>query len=385
MENFILYLFVTVSILFIYNYFIYPLFIIALSKIMTNHHHNRIKENDNLPSISFIIAAYNEEIVIKDKIINTLSLDYPPDKTQIIIVSDGSSDSTPNIVETFSKNGVISLHEPERNGKSAALNRGVEISTGEIIVFSDANNDFSKNSIKQLVKHFSDPNIGAVTGAKHIYDNDERQSAAGDGLYWKYESKIKEAESMIGSITGAEGEIFAVRKIMYKPINSSVINDDAAITFDIIRSGYRVIYEKEAKAYEEASKDLIDDFNVKVRMTAGGFQTLSLQKEYLFPPMSWFSFTFISHKILRWLTPVFLVIIFTSPLYLIGRIDMKIIFLLQILFYGISLFGWLNRNKSLHKLIYIPMYFTVMNIALFVGFLRFLNNNTKTIWKKADR
>ena len=372
-------------ILFIYNYFIYPVVVIFVSKFKKDIHVNTISNICDFPTVSFIIAAYNEEKVISDKIKNTLSLDYPSDKFQIIVVSDGSNDKTVSIIKKFQGQGVISLHNDARNGKSAALNRGVEISTGEIIVFSDANNDFSNDAIKQLTKHFNDPVIGAVTGAKHIYDSDDRQSAVGDGLYWKYESKIKEAESTLGSITGAEGEILAVRASLFEPLDKKVINDDAEITFNLVKSGYRVIYEKEAKAYEQASHDLLDDFNVKVRMTAGGYQTLSLQRAFLFPPRSWYTFSFLSHKLLRWLAPHFMLVIFITPLFLLHRIDMLILFICQIMFYTLSLVAWFNRKKNLHKLLYIPMYFTVMNIALFWGFVRYFNKNTKSIWKKAER
>lgn len=384
MEDVLLLVFYFSFSLFIYNYFIYPAAIIAISKFKNNTHVKNISD-DTLPSVSFIIAAYNEGTVISDKILNTLSLDYPREIFQIIVVSDGSNDETKSIVESFKKSDVLSLHNAARNGKSAALNRGVEIAKGEIIVFSDANNDFSINSIRQLVKHFNDPIIGAVTGAKHIYDNNDREAAKGDGFYWKYESKIKKAESDVGSITGAEGEILAVRKCLYIPIEKSVINDDAAITFSLIKAGYRVIYEGDAKAYEQASINLLDDFNVKVRMTAGGFQTLSIEKGFLFPPRNWFSFTFISHKILRWFAPHFLIVMLLLPILLLHRIEMIVFVLLQTLFYIVALVGWLNRNKNLHSLIYVPMYFTVMNIALFTGFIRFINNNTKEIWKKAER
>lgn len=372
-------------ILFIYNYFIYPAVVIFVSKHKKDIHLNTISDVCDFPTVSFIIAAYNEEKVISDKIKNTLSLDYPSDKFQVIVVSDGSNDKTVSIIKEFREQGVVSLHDDARNGKSAALNRGVEISTGEIIVFSDANNDFSNGAIKQLTKHFNDPVIGAVTGAKHIYDSDDRQSAVGDGLYWKYESRIKEAESTLGSITGAEGEILAVRASLFEPLDKKVINDDAEITFNLIKSGYRVIYEKEAKAYEQASHDLLDDFNVKVRMTAGGYQTLSLQRAFLFPPRSWYTFSFLSHKLLRWLAPHFMLVIFITPLFLLHRVDMLILFICQILFYTASLVAWFNRKKNLHKLLYIPMYFTVMNIALFWGFIRYFNKNTKSIWKKAER
>lgn len=385
MESLIVFIIYLAVSLFIYNYFIYPLAIIFLSKLRVDPHLENISEFSDYPKVSFIIAAYNEELVIKQKITNTLSLEYPKDKFEIIIVSDGSDDSTPDIVREYSSEGIIGLHQSARQGKSAALNRAVECSSGEIIVFSDANNDFSIDSVKMLIKHFSDESIGAVTGAKHIYESNDRQAASGDGLYWKYESSIKQAESSLGSITGADGEILALRKEMFKPIDQSKINDDAAITFDIIKSGYRMIYEKEAKAYEEASKDLIEDFNVKVRMTAGGFQTLSFEKDYLFPPTNWFSFTFISHKVLRWLAPHFLIVMLLLPVLVLYRPEMLVFFLLQISFYSLSLYGWLNRTKKLHSLFYIPMYFSSMNLALFYGFLRYINKNTDTIWKKAER
>ncbi len=371
--------------LFLYNYLFYPVFIISLSRWFKKDTRVKMLEDNELPAVSFIIAAYNEEKVIAKKIENTLAIDYPKDIFQIIVVSDGSSDDTNKIVSGYSEQSVIGLHEDERKGKSAALNRGVELSTGEIIIFSDANNDFSRDSVRELVKHFSDKNIGAVTGAKHIYDSSDRQSSKGDGLYWKYESKIKQAESDLGSITGAEGEILAIRKSLFKPIDVNLINDDAAITFSVIKSGHRIIYEKNAKAFEEASKDLIDDFNVKVRMAAGAFQTLTIEKKYIFPPKNWFSFTFISHKVLRWFAPYFLLLMFFLPILKLERIDMLIFFVLQVIFYVISLYAWLNRDKKLNTLLYVPMYFTVMNLALLRGGIRFLSKNTQSIWKKAER
>jgi len=384
MESVLIFLLLSAIAFFTYNYFIYPAAIIMVSKILKSE--NEIKNQDIVyPSVSIIIAAYNEEKVILQKIKNTLSLDYPCDKLQVIVVSDGSDDNTQEIVNKFSSDEFLSLHQKERNGKSAALNRGVEVASGDILVFSDANNDFCSDAIQQLIKHFDNPETGAVSGAKHIYANDKRQAATGDGLYWRYESKIKQAESDLGSITGAEGEILALRKNLFKPIDRKKINDDAAITFDVIKSGYRVLYEKNAKAYEEASKNLIEDYNVKVRMTAGGYQTVSYEKKYLFPPLNWFSFTFISHKLLRWLAPHFLLIIFIVPAILIYRKEMLFLFLIQVIFYSISFFGWLNRDKKLPGFIYIPMYFTIMNIALFWGFIRYMKKETASIWTKADR
>ncbi len=337
-------------------------------------------------SISFVIAAYNEEKVIAEKIRNTLQLDYPKELVEIIVVSDGSNDDTADIVKSFATSGVIGLHEATRKGKSAALNRALEKLTGEIIVFSDANNDFSNNAIRELVKHFSNTQIGAVTGAKRIYENTDRESAVGDGLYWKYEAFIKKAESTLGSITAAEGEILAVRSDLMKPINPDNINDDAAITFDLVKRGYRVLYEESAVSLEQASADLIDDYNVKVRMTAGGYQTIINEFAFLFPPRSWFAFTFFSHKILRWLTPHFMLLIFVLNLFLLDQLFFLILFISQIVFYTLSILGWfMRKNGAIPTIFYIPMYFSYMNAALFMGFIAYLKRSQGVNWAKASR
>lgn len=370
--------------LFSYNYFGYPLFVIWLSKRNFDPHTDLEINKKEAPSVSFIIAAYNEEKVIEQKIINTLELNYPEDKIQIIIVSDGSDDSTPNIVAKYPE--IKGMHVAKRGGKSAALNRAMTEADGEIIVFSDANNDFGRDAIYQLVKHFSDKSIGAVTGAKRIYANADRQSSSGDGLYWKYESMIKQAESSLGSITAAEGEILAVRRSLYQPIDSFKVNDDAAITFDLIKSGYRVLYESKAEAFEQASIDLMDDFNVKVRMTFGGFQTMSLEKNNIFPPKNWFAFTFLSHKVLRWFAPHFLILIFFCSLALSNILLINIFFWAQIAFYLTAFLGWINRtNNSLPNWVYIPTYFTCMNTALFYGFINYMKDSSNVKWKKAER
>ena len=339
--------------LFVYNYLIYPLVIILVSKLRADSHSLHVTKQNVLPSVSLIIAAYNEEKVIEKKILNTLMLVYPPELLEVIVVSDGSDDMTKKIVENFLDKKVISIHQPVRKGKSAALNRAVEYSTGEILVFSDANNDFSHDVIMHLVKHFNDEKVGAVTGAKKIYVSDSREASKGDGLYWKYESAIKKAESKLGSITAAEGEVLAVRRSIFKPIDPTLINDDAAVTFNIVKSGYRVLYEIDAIAYEQASKDLIDDINVKIRMTSGGFQTVSKEKSFLFPPKSWFAFSFISHKLLRWLAPHFMILILSLSIISSSNSLIKAFLVAQILFYLIALYGWKNRKSTLPTWIYI--------------------------------
>ena len=371
--------------LFVYNYFIYPVIIILFSKSKKNLHLIFELEENEVPFVSLIIAAYNEEKVIEAKIQNSLKLDYPEKLFELIVVSDGSDDSTPEIVKKYSDQGVVNLHSPERKGKSAALNRAAEHARGDILVFSDANNDFSDDAIKHLVKHFNDEKVGAVTGAKKIYQNNSREASKGDGLYWNYESAIKKAESHLGSITAAEGEILAVRKSTFKSIDPTLINDDAAITFDLVKSGYRVLYEANAIAYEQASIDLVDDINVKIRMTSGGFQTISREKKFLFPPRSWFAFSFISHKVLRWLAPHLLILIFFLSIISLDNTLVKGFLFLQILFYLISIYGWFIRKAYLPGWVYIPMYFSVMNVALFLGFIRYFNKSQGVNWTKAKR
>ena len=377
--------FLVSSLLFLINYFIYPLVVIVLAQFKKTPKHN-IEDQEFTKTVSFIVAAYNEEAVIEDKIKNCLEIDYPQDLLEFIIVSDGSDDTTPEIVKKYQNKGITSLHENQRRGKSNALNRAVDVAKGEIVVFSDANNDYAKDSIKQLVASFSDAKVGCVTGSKKIYASSDRQSSKGDGLYWKYESKIKLAESTLGSITAADGEILALRKDLFEPINPKLINDDAAVTVNILRKGYRVIYNPDAVAYEEASKDLVDDFFVKVRMTTGGFQTIVTEFLFLLNPFKLYSWAFLTHKVLRWLVPYFLILIALSNIMLLEYSLMRFLLVGQIVFYLLAFTGWMKRsNTEMPTLLYIPMYFVVMNIALFWGSIKYFLGNKTVNWRKASR
>lgn len=346
-------------------------------------------DNNHLPTVSFIVAAYNEEKVIREKILNDLALDYPKMKLELIIVSDGSSDSTPSIVEEFRQDGVISLHKPEREGKIAALNRAVLVAKNEILVFSDANSLFNKNAINKLVRHFSDSSIGGVCGRKAIIDNELRVASKGDYLYWLYESSLKQAESKLGSVPTADGEIFAMRKSLYRPIDRSVINDDTAITLSIIKGQQRVIYDQEAITYEEASLSLKDDFNVKARMVYGGLQMLAEYKKELFPFLSWFGTQFFFHKTLRYFMWLLLFFIYITNAALIGSGTFyTFFFLLQSMFYFFALVGLYQYKTSgrLPLIIYLPYYYCNVNLAAAKGFLFFIKQkNLVDIWKKAKR
>jgi len=372
-----------------YHYFLYPLVIILFSKIKRLKH--KVSEiidinDENLPTVSFIIAAYNEQDVIYNKIKNTLAIDYPKNKIEIIVASHGSDDKTAEIVEGFADDGVKSLHSPIREGKTAALNYAVDVAEGEIIIFSDANNMFSDSAVKYLVRHYTDKTVGGVCGLKSIISDDDRQSSEGDGLYWKYESAIKNAESRCGTITNADGEIFSLRRELYTPMNKNIINDDLELTFDLNNKGYRILYEMKATSSELASISLVDDYFVKVRMVAGSFQALQKYFGQVFFPRTLFSWMFFSHKVLRWVMPLLLIIFLFATIMTVEYTIVYIFLLLQLSFYSLALIGYILLNKShKYKILYIPLYFVMMNFAVGHGFLRYLRKGQSVSWRKASR
>jgi biofilm PGA synthesis N-glycosyltransferase PgaC len=377
-------IFVTSAMLLLYNYVVYPVVIILLARWRGGTHQSvRLLGNGQVPSVALVIAAYNEERVIEGKIHNSLALAYPKGRLRVLVVSDGSTDSTPEIVRRYENDSVALLHRPERRGKTAALNRAVAAVTEDIIVFSDANNAFSIDAVRELVEHFRDPRIGGACGLKKIYRVAERESSQGDGLYWKYESAIKEAESRLGSITTADGEMFAVRRSLYEPVDESVINDDAEITFLLIRKGYRVLYERRAMSYEHASIRIEDDVHVKIRMVSGGFQTVARHWAFLLPPRTWFAFNFLSHKLLRWLAPVFLIMIAGSSAMLFDEPFFFATVILQAVFYALAVVGWLGARRP--PITYGPFYFCAMNLAALRGLWRFVSRTQSTQWRKAER
>src|SRR5258706_6998531 len=374
--------FVSAAVL-VYHYLLYPALVIACASLVRP---KSVPPPATWPPVSFIIAAYNEERVIAGKIRNTIALDYPGHRPEIIVVSDGSNDETESLVRSFAPRGVVSLHESQRRGKTAALNRAVKRAGGDIVVFSDANNDFAPDAISKLVLPFGDPGVGGVCGAKRIKPAAERQSSMGDGLYWRYESAVKCAESRLGTITSADGEIFAVRRHLYRAVPEHIINDDQQITLDLVKQGYRVRYAPDACSYEFASIHIRDDFHVKVRMVAGGFQTLVENAAALFPLRSWFAWAFFSHKTLRWLTPLFLILALVTSAALSAKPLYQAALAAQLTFYGLALAGyWRIGRAKLPATTYIPLYFTTMNLAALCGLFRFLRRSQTVHWRKAQR
>lgn len=343
----------------------------------------------DLPTCTVVIAAYNEEDFIAEKIRNTLSLSYPDDKLKFLIVTDGSNDRTPDIVRQYPQ--IQLMHEPERRGKIAAMHRAVGQVNTDIIVFTDANTILNKDALKNIGRHYFDETTGAVAGEKRIQINDkEDASAAGEGFYWKYESVLKKWDSELYSVVGAAGELFSVRRDLYRPVPGNAILDDFMISMLIAEQGYRIIYEPEAYASETASENVSEELKRKIRIAAGGIQSV-IWTSNLFNIFQYgvLSFQYISHRVLRWtITPFLLILIFILNLLILQTGDpiYTILFTGQALFYILAFLGYIFEKKQIRiKALFIPYYFCVMNYAVLAGLIRYFKNQQGVNWERAKR
>jgi cellulose synthase/poly-beta-1,6-N-acetylglucosamine synthase-like glycosyltransferase len=381
----------------VYTYFGYPILIALLAFFRSQPPpHPR---NGEPQGVTLLIAAYNEEIAIEDKIKNSLSIDYPKERFQILIVTDGSSDRTPQIVETYASRGVELMHQPERRGKMAAINRAIAQTRGEIIVFSDANNFYQPDTIQKLVAPFNDPTVGAVSGAKVIQKGDGSLGES-EGLYWKYESFIKKQESKFASCTSAAGEILALRKDLFEPPPGNVINDDFFLAMQVLRKGYRVSYAPEAKSSERVSQTAQDEIVRRTRINAGRYQAIALARQFLpfkRPVLIW---QIVSHKFMRPLVPFFMIGAFLANLlavllsnnggfWTLGRPFGFIFLALQVGFYALALLGSRVQQRQgqgkLARLLYLPAFLTNSNLAALKGFFRFMRGGEGHLWQRIQR
>lgn len=372
-----------------YTYIGYGLVIFVLSKL--NKHAvaiDAVSDND-LPEVTLLVAAYNEEQCIEDKIANTLKLDYPKDKLSILFVTDGSTDNTPDIVKKF--HAVKLFHDYQRRGKIFAVNRVMEFVTSPIVVFSDANTLLNTGAIRNLVRHYQDPSVGGVAGEKRIFrSSEDNASGSGEGFYWKYESFLKKKDAQVYSIVGAAGELFSIRTALYEQPGENTIIEDFYLSLRVCAKGYRFMYEPEAYAVEAASASVGEEWKRKVRICAGGFQAM-VKLKYLLNPFRFgiLSFQYISHRVLRWtLAPLSLPVLLFTNIWLAITGNGAYAWLLsgQVLFYLLGLAGYWARDKKLSvKGLFVPYYFLVMNLSVYAGFLRYINGKQSVIWEKAQR
>ncbi len=347
----------------------------------------------NLPRIAHIIAAYNEEEFIDQKIINALSLDYPKDKMKVIVVTDGSTDETIDIAERYSE--VLHLHKPDRKGKVSAINRAVRLirEDYDILVFSDANTLINKDAIMHMVRRFVNPRVGGVSGEKVVLSHDEDMvHARGEGLYWKYESWLKKLDSDFYSVAGAAGELFSIRQKLYEDMPENVILDDLYLSLLICKKGFIIPYEPMARSTELPSSSIDDESKRRIRISAGAFQTMAMLPELLnIFSYGKFSFQYISHRVLRWaVCPVALPVIFLLNFIILfqgGSMFYVFTLFTQLMFYALALGGELfsDHKAGMGKLFFIPYYFVFMNISVWKGFTRFINGTQSVNWEKANR
>jgi cellulose synthase/poly-beta-1,6-N-acetylglucosamine synthase-like glycosyltransferase len=364
----------------VYAYLGYPLLAWVVSRLRPRPVHRQPIE----PRVSLVIAAYNEERVIRAKIENTLGLDYPKDLLEVVIVADGSTDGTVDIARGYMADDIVVLHEPGRKGKTSALNRAAVVCTAEILLFSDANTEYRPDVIRHLVRSFADPAVGGVSGRKIILGDAERVATRGETSYWGYESFLKTCESRMGSIVTADGEIFALRASLFEPMPPEIVHDDMYLTLCLVRDGHRVVYDTDAVSGEHASKNLRDEFHLKVRYASAGFQLVARFPRLTLLPTSLFAVQFLSHKVLRWTAPLFLLGLLAASGLAPGSIY-TLAWWGQVAFYGAAVVGAALPAARRPKLLYFPLYFAMGNLAALVGIARWLRGGQSTSWRRAER
>jgi len=340
------------------------------------------------PLVTLIIPAYNEAKVIREKIENSLRLEYPGDRLEIVVASDGSDDGTNEIVREYESRGVKSRVFVPRAGKISVLNRVVPDAAGEVVVLCDANVMFRPDVLLRLMPHFADPEIGAVTGDVRIQSEDA-PFGDGEGFYYKYERFIQRQESLLGSTVTVDGGLYAIRKELFRPLPADTILDDFVIGMNVALSGRRVLYDPSAVATENATTDVHQEFRRKTRIVAGAFRELLRGHGVPGPRHRQLFWSYISHKLLRWLVPWCLILIFGCSLALTrlqGFEGTAVLLLgLQLAFYFCALVGCTRPNAHWPALIGIPFYFCMVNAAAWLGSLRGLSGVETVTWQKASR
>jgi len=364
-----------------YIYLGYPILVSILEKIFSKEI-IRYKDGDELPSVSLFIPAYNEEKVIREKIENSLKLDYLKGKLEIVVASDGSIDRTNGIINEF-KDEVTPLIYSERSGKSKLINKVIPELSGEIVVFSDASAILKSDSILKMVQNYKDNKIGGVSGTYQMQTNDNSDRSKGEGLYWKYETFLKRKESSLHSILGGHGSLYSIRKELFEPLADNSINDDYIIPMKLLIKGYRVVYEPLSISFESATTDVKGEMNRRSRISFGNFQQMIILRSLFNPINGFISFEFISHKLLRSFSFFFMITLFLSSVIIKGSL-MDVFLKLELLFYFIGLMGFiLSTRKIKSKITAIPFYLCMINLSSLIGFIKFIFNKQKVTWEKA--
>lgn len=369
----------------IFIYVIYGPLLWLMSRIKSNKIIDSAFDSE-LPEVAVVIAAYNEESVIRQKISNTLEQAYDKGKLNVYIVADGCADKTISIAEEFRE--VKIFYENNRKGKIAAINRIMPAIKEPITVFTDANVSLNKNAILNIVKHYSNPTVGGVSGEKVVVSRKPNASAT-EGLYWKYESFLKKVDSDFNTMVGSAGELFSIRTSLFEPQEEDTLLDDFMISMDVLTKRYKVQYEPKARASEFASTSLSDEYQRKTRIAAGGFQSFFRSLHLLNPlRFGWVSFQLSFHRFARWIiAPLLLVSAFIANIFLVNiSVFYLLIFALQTIFHSAALLALVLSIKGIKsKYLYIPFYFDFMHFCILIGGFRYFLKLQKVTWEKAER
>lgn len=349
--------------------------------------------DEELPHVTLFITAYNEEEVVDEKMRNCLRLDYPREKLHIVWVTDGSSDGTNERLRSYWEERATVHFQPLRQGKTAAMNRGMKLVNTPVVVFTDANTMVNSQAIRQIVLALQDPRVGCVAGEKRIAVRTvDGAAAGGEGIYWKYESALKALDARLFSAVGAAGELFAVRRELFAEMEPDTLLDDFILSLRIAMQGRTIAYCSGAYAIESGSADMDEEEKRKVRIAAGGLQSIWRLRALLNPfRYGVLSFQYVSHRVLRWsITPVllFLLLPLNIVLLLMGASCSvyATILILQILFYILGLWGYyLSTCQIKNKLLFIPYYFLFMNINVLKGIAYLRKKRGTGAWEKAKR
>ncbi len=364
----------------LYTYLLYPgiMYLLASLKIRRP---GIPKDLPDFPFVSIIIAAYNEEQVIREKIENCFSLDYPADRFEVLIGSDGSTDRTAEIVRAYASTRAVRLFTYLRRGKVHTVNDLVQESRGEILVFTDANSIFEISALKELVRHLHFPQTGCVSGLLRLRPHGADLGSRGESFYWRYETFKKKMENAFSAVAGANGAIYALKRNLFIPLSPKTINDDFTISMKVYLQGHRIILAENANAYEYTAPDIAGEFHRHVRDATGHFRALGELSSLLNPALGMPFFCYVSHRVIRWLVPFFLFAAYVSSFLLSRSPFFMIAFILQTTIYLVSalLFPYVLRGGNLGFL-FAPYYFLIVNFAIVLGFVKFCFGNQTSLW-----
>ncbi len=379
----------------VYTYAGYPLLLAVLAglkqlrtdwRYLSSGRSRRARSTGTLPSVAVLVAAYNEERHIEERILNLLALDYPPERLRIYIGSDGSDDATERLVAPFVGERVVWRGFTQRRGKPSVINDLAALATEDVLVFTDANTSFDADAVRCLVRHFEDPGVGCVSGELRLVAGQGTENQ--DHIYWRYERLLKFFEGRLNALLGANGGIYALRREHYQPIPPATIVDDFWISMALVQQGYRCVYDPEAVAHEDVPPRIGDEFRRRVRIGIGNYQALRRFLPLLNPSRGLVALSFFSHKVLRWLVPHLMVVaaLANLALALTGSALYLWLGVAQIAFYLLALIGyWRSLGGTAPVPLRIPLFLVSMNLALLVGFWKYLTGQFSGAWARTAR